>query len=92
MNVVLSESEESQLGNRNQDDFSIFKVIGQKVATLVSQTQQAGFHQVEWDAGDLASGIYYYQLVAGDPSAGPSGHRTGSGQRFNEVRKMILIR
>ena len=51
--------------------------MGQKIATLVSQTQQAGFHQVEWDAGDLASGIYYYQLVAGD---------------YLEVRKMILIR
>jgi hypothetical protein len=44
---------------------------------LVSEKQNAGQHQVTWDAGHMASGIYYYQIVAGE---------------FCEVKKMILLR
>jgi hypothetical protein len=47
-------------------DLSIYNVLGQKVATLVSGKQKAGLHTVEWDAGGLASGVYYYRLVAGE--------------------------
>ena len=66
-----------QLGNKSEVDLSIYNVMGQKITTLVSQTQQAGFHQVEWHAGDLASGIYYYQLLAGNKV---------------EMKRMIVIR
>jgi hypothetical protein len=45
--------------------------------TLVSERQPAGFHQVEWDASGFASGVYYYQIKAGE---------------FQAVRKMILLR
>jgi predicted GH43/DUF377 family glycosyl hydrolase/predicted esterase len=68
-----------------QIELSIYNVLGQKVATLVSEKQKAGFHSVEWDASGFSSGVYYYQLVAGDPSA-------SSGQVYRAVKKMILIK
>ena len=58
-------------------ELSVFNILGEKVATLVSERKAAGAHQVEWDATDFASGIYYYQI------------RTGE---FQAVRKMILLR
>ncbi len=43
---------------------SIYNVIGQLVRDLVNTEQQAGKYRVELDAGDLASGIYFYTLFA----------------------------
>ena len=46
----------------------LYNVLGQRVATLVNDTQSAGRHQVNLDATRLASGSYIYRLVAGDRS------------------------
>lgn len=40
----------------------VFNVLGQNVATLVNGVQQAATYRVSFDATDLASGIYIYQL------------------------------
>lgn len=40
----------------------IYDLLGRKVTTLVNQTQPPGNHQVTWNAGNLASGIYFYTL------------------------------
>ena len=61
----------------SQVDLSIYNVLGQKVATLVSGQQQAGQYQVRWDASEFSSGLYFYQLKTGKQS---------------EVHKMMLIR
>jgi hypothetical protein len=66
-----------QLPMTNEVDLSIYNLLGQKVATLVSEKQQAGHHQVEWDASGFASGVYYYRIQAGE---------------FVDVKKMILLR
>ena len=62
----------------NYVEINIYNLIGQKIATLVSEKQKAGKYQVEWDASRFASGIYYYQLS------------TSSG--FIQTRKMILLK
>jgi Tol biopolymer transport system component len=49
----------------NYVELSIFNLLGQKVATLVNKKQNAGAYQVEWDAGQLSSGVYYYVIKAG---------------------------
>jgi hypothetical protein len=52
-----------------KEDFvrlSVFDVKGRMVEQLVAGTQPAGEHIVEWDAGQHASGIYFYRLTAGD--------------------------
>jgi len=59
-------------------ELGIYNMLGQKVATLVSGRQAAGYHQVEWDASGFASGIYYYQLRG--------------GASFIQTKKMVLLR
>jgi flagellar hook assembly protein FlgD len=66
-----------QLSAVSDVDLSIYNLLGQKVATLVNECQQAGHHQVEWDASGFASGVYYYRIEAGE---------------FVAVRKMVLLR
>ena len=66
-----------QLPVTSSVDLSIYNLLGQKVLTLVSEKQRAGYHQVEWDASGFASGVYYYRIQAGE---------------FQDVKKMVLIR
>ena len=66
-----------QLPVSSEVELSIYSLLGQKVATLVSKKQPAGKHQVQWDAFGFASGIYYYMIKAGE---------------FKQVRKMVLVR
>ncbi len=44
----------------------IFNISGQKIETLSSGTEQAGYHEVVWDASIVASGTYLYKMAAGD--------------------------
>lgn len=49
----------------------IYNILGQEVRTLVDEPKMAGDYEVVWDGKnekgkDLASGIYFYQLKAGD--------------------------
>jgi hypothetical protein len=56
---------------------SIYNIMGQKIASLVSEKQNAGYHSVIWDATAYASGIYYYMIKASD---------------FQAIRRMIVLR
>ena len=56
----------------------VFDMLGRKVATLVNnEKQRAGWHQVNFDASRLASGMYLYRIVAG---------------KYVQTRKMLLIK
>ncbi len=56
---------------------NVFNLLGQVVATLVSGEEPAGVYSVRLNGRDLASGVYFYRLVAGP---------------FTETRKLILIK
>ncbi len=61
---------------------AIFDMRGNKVATLVSSNQQAGFKSVQWDATDsmgrpVSAGVYLYQISAGE---------------FVQTKKMVLLK
>ena len=55
----------------------IYDLLGRKVVELVNGEVSAGYHEVEFNAGNLASGIYLYRLSAG---------------AFTQVNKMLLMK
>jgi len=63
----------------------VFDMLGNEVSTLVNEVKERGVYSVSFDASNLASGIYFYRLQAGNSS-------TSSGQGFVETKKMILLK
>ena len=45
---------------------TVFNLLGQRIATLVDDSRSAGDYSVRFDARNLASGVYFYMLQAGD--------------------------
>lgn len=40
----------------------VYDAIGREVATLVNGILNSGRHEVQWNAGDIPSGVYFYRL------------------------------
>jgi hypothetical protein len=60
----------------------VYDLLGQLVATLVDGVEEAGYKSVEWNANNVASGMYFYRLEA----------TAGGGEKFTAVKKMVLVR
>ncbi|MCB1059832.1 MAG: T9SS type A sorting domain-containing protein [Calditrichaeota bacterium] len=52
--------------NEGVAELSVFNVAGQKVATLVNGNVSAGQHNIQWNAANISTGVYFYQLKMGD--------------------------
>lgn len=55
-----------QLPTQSEITLEVFNMLGQKVTTLAEGTYNAGDHTVAWDAGNHASGMYFYRLSTPD--------------------------
>jgi dienelactone hydrolase len=55
----------------------VYDLLGRSIATLVNEQKSAGNHQVQWNAADIPSGIYFYRLEVGG---------------FREAKKLILVK
>jgi hypothetical protein len=55
----------------------IYDILGREVATLVNEEKPADEYEVEFSAAKLTSGIYFYQLKAGN---------------YLETKKMVLLK
>jgi hypothetical protein len=55
----------------------VFDILGNEVATLVNEEKPGGTYEVQFDASNLSSGVYFYRLRAGS---------------FTEIKKMVLLR
>jgi hypothetical protein len=55
----------------------VFNTLGQEVAVLIDQIQEAGYHDARFDGNGLASGVYIYRLQAGG---------------FVQSRRLVLLR
>ncbi len=47
----------------------VFDMLGREVATLVNEVKAPGEYEIQFDAGALSSGIYFYRLTSGNLSA-----------------------
>ena len=55
----------------------VYDILGREVTTLVNKNQQPGNYEVEFNASQLSSGVYFYKLKAGN---------------YTSIKKMILLR
>lgn len=44
---------------------NVFDILGQEVATLINERQEAGEYRIEWKAEGFPGGVYFYRLVVG---------------------------
>jgi hypothetical protein len=65
------------LPNRSHVTLKVFNTLGQQVALLQNGEQEAGYHEVHFDSGGLASGVYLYRLQAGT---------------YTSTRKFVLVK
>jgi hypothetical protein len=55
----------------------VYDLTGQEVAVLVNEVKEAGTYELNFDASNLASGVYIYRMIAGD---------------FSSVKKMSVLK
>jgi hypothetical protein len=65
------------LPRRSHVSLTVYTTLGQQVATLVNESQDAGYHDVRFDGSGLASGVYFCRLKAGG---------------YVETKKLLLAR
>lgn len=59
----------------------VYDLSGKPVATLVNENKKAGFYNVNFNAGSVSGGIYYYKITA-----------DSKDQHFEQTNKMVLLR
>jgi hypothetical protein len=65
------------LPSREHVTLSVFNTIGQQVATIVTDSEDAGYHDVRFDGSSLASGVYFYRIQSGS---------------FVQTKKLLILR
>jgi hypothetical protein len=55
----------------------VYDVLGKEVAALVNEAKKAGSYHIIFDAGKLASGIYFYRMAA---------------EKFSAAKKLIVLK
>jgi len=66
-----------QLPMASEVKLVVYNLLGREVSVLVNERKAAGVHEVKFDGSNLASGVYFYRLIAGD---------------FVQTRRMVLVR
>ena len=55
----------------------VYDILENEVATVLNKEFEVGFYKYQWDAGELASGIYLYRINSGN---------------FTVTKKMLLLK
>ncbi len=66
-----------QIPNSEFVTLKVYNILGKEITTLVNQNQTSGSYKINFNASNLTSGIYFYQITAGD---------------FTKVHKMMLLK
>jgi len=59
----------------------VYDLTGREVTTLINETRESGYYTAEFDGTNLASGIYFYRVLA-----------EGNNQRLVKTMKMVLVK
>ncbi len=59
----------------------VYDILGKEVKTLIDEFKSADFYTVEFDGSGVASGTYFYRIIA-----------EGNNQKFTKTLKMILVK
>ncbi len=62
---------------KNKVVIKIYNVLGQEIKQIFNQVADKGFHEIQFNAGELPSGIYFYKMETG---------------KFSDVKKLILLK
>jgi len=65
------------LPKQTQISLTIFDLLGKEIRIIVEGRFAAGQYEIELNAADLTSGLYFYRLAA---------------ENFNMVRKLVILR
>ncbi len=74
-----------QLPTGGKISLKVYNILGCEVATLADGWKEAGYHTIDFDGSRLASGVYFYRLVAHEVSLGETGPVV-------KVRKFVLLK
>ena len=55
----------------------VYDLLGNEITTLVNEVKPAGIYEVDFNAGNLPGGVYFYKLTAG---------------KFSETKKLVLLK
>ncbi len=61
----------------------IYNILGERVAELVNGSKQAGYEKINWNAGNLPSGVYLIKMEA---------RALASNRKYTEVKKAVLLK
>jgi archaellum component FlaG (FlaF/FlaG flagellin family) len=68
---------EYQVASSSNVSIKVYDLIGREIAVLVNEAKQPGVYQISFSSENFASGVYFYEMIAGD---------------FSSVKKMNLIK
>ncbi len=70
------------LPNAGNVKLVVNNMLGEEISVLVNEPQKEGIYQINFNANNLSSGVYFYSLIS----------ETGNGQIFKSVKKMIVLK
>lgn len=71
------------LPNESKVSITVFNLLGQEVTQLVNDIQPAGYHEVNFNASGLSSGVYLYRINAVS---------SASSKEFTSTKKLLLLK
>ncbi|MBL8017031.1 MAG: T9SS type A sorting domain-containing protein, partial [Ignavibacteria bacterium] len=55
----------------------VYDVLGKEIAVIVNENLRPGIYEIEWDAANIPSGVYFYSLVTNE---------------FTQTKKMVVLK
>ncbi len=77
--------------NDSKVTLKVFDILGREVSVLINDYYKAGKYEINFNAGKLASGVYFYQMRA-VPSIRKTAGQSITGRDFISTKKLILLK